>query len=64
MQVIDAIVASNRHRLKGSSPKLVGRHNARQSSGTRYQRLAALMFKILDDRNVVIHGLRLAGKSG
>lgn len=31
-------------------------------AGTRYERLAALVFKALEDRNVVIHDLRLAGE--
>jgi hypothetical protein len=31
--------------------------------GTRYERLAALVFKIPEDRNVVIHDLRLVGDS-
>jgi Restriction endonuclease len=31
--------------------------------GTRYERLAALVFKILEDRNVVIHDLKLVGDS-
>jgi hypothetical protein len=32
-------------------------------AGTRYERLAALVFKILEDRNVVIHDLKLIGDS-
>jgi Restriction endonuclease len=32
-------------------------------AGTRYERLAALVFKILEDRNVVIHHLWLGGDS-
>ncbi len=32
-------------------------------AGTRYERLAALVFKILDDSNTVIHDLKLAGDS-
>ena len=32
-------------------------------AGTRYERLAALVFKILEDRNVVIHDLKLVGDS-
>jgi hypothetical protein len=32
-------------------------------AGTRYERLAALVFKILEDRSVVIHDLKLIGDS-
>ena len=32
-------------------------------AGTRYERLAAVVFKILEDRNVVIHDLKLVGDS-
>ena len=32
-------------------------------AGTRYERLAALVFKILADRNIVIHDLKLIGDS-
>jgi hypothetical protein len=32
-------------------------------AGTRYERLAALVFKILEERNVVIHDLKLLGDS-
>jgi hypothetical protein len=32
-------------------------------TGTRYERLAALVFKILEDRNVVIHNVKLIGDS-
>jgi hypothetical protein len=32
-------------------------------AGTRYERLAALVFKILEDRNIVIHDLKLVGDS-
>ena len=32
-------------------------------AGTRYERLPGLVFKILEDRNVVIHDLRLVGDS-
>jgi hypothetical protein len=32
-------------------------------AGTRFERLAAMVFKILEDRNVVIHDLKLVGDS-
>jgi len=32
-------------------------------AGTRYERLAAMVFKILEDQNVVIHNLKLVGDS-
>lgn len=32
-------------------------------AGTRYERLAAVVFKILKDRNIVIHDLKLVGDS-
>ena len=31
-------------------------------AGTRYERLAALVFKVLEDKNVVVHDLKLAGE--
>ena len=33
-------------------------------AGTRYERLAALMFKCLNDRHVIIHDLKLLGETG
>jgi hypothetical protein len=32
-------------------------------AGTRYERLAAMVFKILEDHNVIIHDLKLVGDS-
>lgn len=37
---------------------------ATTKAGTRYERLAALAFKILKDRDVVIHDLKLVGETG
>ena len=33
-------------------------------AGTRYERLAALVFKCLNDRHIVIHDLKLLGETG
>ena len=33
-------------------------------SGTRYERLAAFVFKALDNNDVVIHDLKLLGETG
>jgi Restriction endonuclease len=51
--------------LRSRYDELHDRYHAILSNkaGTRYERLAALVFKILEDRDVVIHDLKLVGDS-